>query len=157
MKDSDHGAERNIRRLAFKYVLVDDELYRRTADDVLLKCLGTDQARVAMGEVHEGIYGIHQSAPKIKWLLRRAGFYWPSMISDYFRYYKGCEECQQFGDIQLVPAALLHPINKPWPFRGWGLDFIGQINPPSSKGRVAKMASHAIFQYIVLAIDDTYD
>ena len=33
-----------------------------------------------------------------------------------------------------MPAALLHPIIKPWPFRGWGLDFIGQINPPSSKG-----------------------
>jgi hypothetical protein len=23
---------------------------------------------------------------------------------------------------------------KPWPFRGWGIDLIGQINPPSSKG-----------------------
>ena len=33
-----------------------------------------------------------------------------------------------------MPAALLHPIIKPWPFRGWGLDFIGQINHPSSKG-----------------------
>ena len=33
-----------------------------------------------------------------------------------------------------MPAALLHPIIKPWPFRGWGLDFTGQINPPSSKG-----------------------
>ena len=28
----------------------------------------------------------------------------------------------------------MHPIIKPWPFRGWGLDFIGQIHPPSSKG-----------------------
>ena len=70
----------------------------------------------------------------MKWLLRRAGFYWPSMMSDCFRYYKGCEECQRFGDLQLVPAALMHPIIKPWPFRGGGLDFIGQINPPSSKG-----------------------
>ena len=75
LKDPDCGAERNIRRLAFKYVLVDDELYGRTADDVLLECLCTDQARVAMGEVHEGICGTHQSAPKMKWLLRRAGFY----------------------------------------------------------------------------------
>ena len=33
-----------------------------------------------------------------------------------------------------MPAALLHPIIKPWLFRGWELDFIGQINPPSSKG-----------------------
>ena len=74
LKDSSRGAERNIRHLAFKYILVEDELYRRTADDVLLKCLGIDQARVAMGEVHEGICGKHQSAPKMKWLLRRAGF-----------------------------------------------------------------------------------
>ena len=120
LKDPGHGAKRNIRRLAFKYILIDDELYRRTAEDVLLKCLGSDQAHIAMGDVHEGICGTHQSAPKMKWLLRRAGFYWPTMMADCFRYYKGCEECQRFGNVQLVPAALLHPIIKPWQFRGWG-------------------------------------
>ena len=55
-------------------------------------------------------------------------------MADCFRYYKGCEECQGFGNVQLVPAMLLHPIIKPWLFTGWGLGFIGQINPPSSKG-----------------------
>ena len=89
LRDPGRGAERNIRRLSFKYVLIDDELYRRTAEDLLLKCLDSDQARVAMGEVHEGICGTHQSAPKMKWLLRRAGFYWPTMLSDCFRYLKG--------------------------------------------------------------------
>ena len=78
-----------------------------------------------MGEVHEGICGTHQLAPTMKWLFRRVGFYWPSMISDCFKYYKGCEECQWFSDLQLVPAALMHHIIKPWPFQGWGLDFIG--------------------------------
>jgi hypothetical protein len=33
-----------------------------------------------------------------------------------------------------VPVSALNPIIKPWPFRGWGIDLIGQINPPSSKG-----------------------
>jgi hypothetical protein len=56
------------------------------------------------------------------------------MIADCFWYYKGCEECQRFGNIQLAPALMMHPIIKPWPFKGWGLDFIGQIHPPSSKG-----------------------
>ena len=74
LNDPDHGAERNIRRLAFKYILINDELYCRTAKDVLLKCLDSDQARVTIGEVHEGICGTYQSAPKMKWLLRRAGF-----------------------------------------------------------------------------------
>ena len=55
--------------------MIDDELYRRTAEDLLHKCLDADQPHVAMGEVHEGICGTHQSAPKMKWLLRRAGFY----------------------------------------------------------------------------------
>jgi hypothetical protein len=56
------------------------------------------------------------------------------MIVDRFRYYKGCEDCQKHEDDQLVPATLMHPIIKPWPFRGWGLDFIGKIHPSSSKG-----------------------
>jgi hypothetical protein len=56
------------------------------------------------------------------------------MIADCFWYCKGCEECQNFGNIQMVPAATLHPIIKAWPFRGWGLNFIGQIHPSSSKG-----------------------
>ena len=28
----------------------------------------------------------------------------------------------------------MNPIIKPWPFRGWGIDLIGQIFPPSRKG-----------------------
>jgi hypothetical protein len=87
-----------------------------------------------MGEVHEGICGTHQSAHKMKWLLRHAGFYWPTMLNDCFRYYKGCGSCQKFSDVQLAPAAMLHPISKPWLFRSWALDFIGQIHLASSKG-----------------------
>ena len=56
LRDPGRGAERNIRRLAFKYVLIDDELYRRTAKDLLLKYLDLDQTRVAMGKVHEGVF-----------------------------------------------------------------------------------------------------
>jgi hypothetical protein len=66
---------KNVRRTTFKYILVDDELYPRTVDDVLLRCLGSDDVILAMAETHEGICGAHQSAPKIKWLLRRSSFY----------------------------------------------------------------------------------
>ena len=116
LRDPGCGAERNIQRAAFKYVLIDNELYRRTIEDLLLKCLDSYQAKVAMGEIHEGICGTHHSAPKMKWLLRRAGFYWHTMVSNCYKYYKGCEECQRFGDLQLVPTELMHPIFKPWPF-----------------------------------------
>jgi hypothetical protein len=75
LEDPGHIADRKVRRQALKYAVLDNTLYRRTIDGLLLKCLGLDQSRIAMREVHEGIYGTHQSAHKIKWLLHRAGFY----------------------------------------------------------------------------------
>jgi hypothetical protein len=129
LRDPSAKVDKSVRWSAFKYVLHNDELYRRTAEDLLLKCLDSDQARVAMGEVHEGICGTHQSALKMKWLLRRAGFYLPTMMTDCFRYYKGCKKCQRFRHIQLVPAAMLHPIIKPWPFHGWGLTSLAKFIP----------------------------
>jgi hypothetical protein len=58
------------------------------------------------------------------------------MLNDCFRYYKGCESCQKFRDVQLAPVAMLHPIIKLWLFHGWPLDFVGQIHPASSKGHL---------------------
>jgi transposase InsO family protein len=139
----DHIADRKVRWQALKCVMLGNTLYRRTMDGLLLKCLGLDQSRIAMGEVHEGICGTHQSAHKMKWLLRRAGFYWLTMLNDYFRYYKGCESCQKFGDVQLAPTAMLHPIIKPWSFHVWALDFVGQIHHASSKGH----------QFVLVATD----
>src|ERR1041385_1713710 len=129
LRDPSKTRDRKVRRQALKYTMHNDELHRRTIDGLLLKCLDYDQSRLAMGEVHEGICGTHQSAHKMCWLIKRAGFYWSTLLEDCFRYYKGCEACQQFGNIQLAPAAMLNPIIKPWPFRGWGLDFIGEIHP----------------------------
>jgi IS30 family transposase len=56
------------------------------------------------------------------------------MLEDCFEYYKGCQDCQKFANIQRVPASALNPIINPWPFREWGIDLIRQINPPYSKG-----------------------
>jgi hypothetical protein len=101
---------------------------------VLLKCLGDEQAKEAIREVHDGICGAHQSAHNMKWLLRRAGFYWPTMVDDCIKYQMGYEACQWFRNIQLAPADVMNSIVKSWPFRGSGLAFIGEIHPGSSKG-----------------------
>jgi hypothetical protein len=65
--------DRGVRRMTFKYILIDNELYHQTPSDILLQCLGPDDATLAMAEVHEGICGTHQSDLKMKWLLRRSG------------------------------------------------------------------------------------
>jgi hypothetical protein len=66
LEDPSQRVDRKVQRLAFKFTLVDGDLYRWTANDLLLKCLDLEQVKVAMGELHEGIYGTHQSTPKMK-------------------------------------------------------------------------------------------
>jgi hypothetical protein len=66
LENPDHIADRKVRRQALKYVVLDNTLYRSSIDGLLLKCLGSDQSKIAIGEVHEGICGTHQSGHKIK-------------------------------------------------------------------------------------------
>jgi len=134
LKDPSKRVERRVRFQATKYVLLEEELYYQTVDEVLLKCLANDEARSLMDEIHEGVCGAHQSAFKMKWMIRRNRYYWPTILEGSFKYFKGCQGCQKFGNIQRAPASAMNPIIKPWPFRGWAIDLIGQIYPPSSKG-----------------------
>nr|CAE05825.1 OSJNBa0028M15.17 [Oryza sativa Japonica Group] len=127
-----------ISQLSGEYECKNDTLmvYNEKCQELMkeFRLVTLKHAKVAIGKVHEGICGTHQSAHKMKWLLQRAGYFWPTMLEDCFRYYKGCQDCQKFGAIQRAPASAMNPIIKPWPFRGWGIDMIGMINPPSSKG-----------------------
>jgi hypothetical protein len=134
IRDPGKAMDKKFMRQVLKYTSLDDDLYRRTVDGVLLKCLGEEQAKVAVQDLHDGISRAHQSACKMNWLLQWAEFYWATMMDDCIKYEKGCEACQRFGNIQLAPAGVRNSIVKPWPFKGWGLDFIGQIHPGSSKG-----------------------
>ncbi|XP_058725976.1 uncharacterized protein LOC131597287 [Vicia villosa] len=65
------------------------------------------------------------------------------MLEDCKEFAKGCQECQVHAGIQHAPTSELHGIIKPWLFRGWALDLIGEIRPTSSKGQ----------KYILVGID----
>jgi hypothetical protein len=133
LENPSQKVSKKLRFKAIKFVLLDGRLYYKSLDGVLLQCLGQEAKRM-MSEVHDGLCGAHQSSYRMKWVIRQTGCYWPTTLEDCFEYYKGCQDCQKFENIQRVPATSLNPIIKPWPFRGWGIDLIGQINPSSSKG-----------------------
>lgn len=85
LNNPSQSASRKLKYKARKYVLLDDDLYYWTIDGIFLKCLNLEEAKFVMCEVHEGICGTHQSAHKMRWLLRRAGYFWPTMLEDCFR------------------------------------------------------------------------
>jgi len=66
LKNPSRKVGRRARFQATKYVLLGEELYYRTIDGILLKCLGDDEAKSLMGEIHEGVCRAHQSAFKMK-------------------------------------------------------------------------------------------
>jgi hypothetical protein len=134
LRNPSKKVERRVRFQATKYVILDDVLYYRTIDGILLRYLADDESKSLMGEIYEGVCGAHQSAFKMKCMMRRNGYYCLTILEDCFKYFKGCQGCQKFGNIQRAPASAMNPIIKPWPFRGWAIDLIGQIFPSSSKG-----------------------
>jgi hypothetical protein len=75
IRDPGKITDKKVKRQVLKYTSLDDDLYQRTIDGVLLKCLGEEQAKVEVQKVHDGICGAHQSTYKMNWLLRRSGFY----------------------------------------------------------------------------------
>ncbi|KAM2621503.1 hypothetical protein TB2_026246 [Malus domestica] len=134
LKDPSSPTSKKDRQQATKYVLWTKDRLRKTPDGLLLKSLGQEESMRVMAEVHEGICEAHQAGTKMRWLLRRYGYFWPDMEKDCKSYARGCEECQRHGSLQHVPSVPLNPVVKLWPFIGWAMDFIGQIYPASSKG-----------------------
>jgi hypothetical protein len=65
IRDPGKTTDKKVKWQVLKYTSLDDDLYRRTIDGVLLKCLGEEQAKVVVWEVHDGICGAHQSAYKM--------------------------------------------------------------------------------------------
>ncbi|CAL2246400.1 unnamed protein product [Prunus armeniaca] len=55
-------AEKRIRIMALNYVMWNEELVRKSKDELLLRCLGKEEYMKVMREVHEGICGAHQGS-----------------------------------------------------------------------------------------------
>ncbi|XP_045810889.1 uncharacterized protein LOC123905327 [Trifolium pratense] len=96
--------ERKVKYRALSYTIMGNELFKKTPEGVLLKCLSENEAYVVISNAHSGACGAHQACHKMKWLLFRQGLYWPSMLKDCIEYAKGCQECQKHAGIQHVPA-----------------------------------------------------
>ncbi|XP_058725923.1 uncharacterized protein LOC131597233 [Vicia villosa] len=106
------STDRKIKYRALNFVLIENELFKKMAEGILLKCLGESEAYLAIS-------------------------------NDCIEFAKGFQVCQMHGGIQHVPTSELHAIVKPWPFRGWALDAIGEIKPALSKQQ----------RYILVGID----
>lgn len=91
--------QKTIARLATKYFLCGDALYRRSYDGMLLLCVAEGQARKLMEEVHGGTCGPHMNGRMLVKKIMRMGYYWSTMESDCISFARKLEKCQTHADM----------------------------------------------------------
>jgi hypothetical protein len=93
-------------------------------------------------EIHEGVCGNHAASRTLVGKAYRAGFWWPTVVTDAEDLMLRCQNYQFFGKQTHVPAHSLITIPPSWPFASWSLDMIGPF----------KMAPGG-FTHVLVAID----
>jgi hypothetical protein len=117
---------------ALKFCILDGNLYWKDPAGILLNCLLKDEADKVLQEFHAGECGGHLNWKVIANKILRDGFYWPTLFTDVHQKVTACHQCHLFeGKRKLLPLPL-KPILVEAPFQQWGLDFIGEMHPPSS-------------------------
>jgi len=64
---------------ANNYTILNNELYKKSHEGVMLRCLGKHEPYLAMVEVHNGIMDLTPMVKKMKWILYRKGYHWPTI------------------------------------------------------------------------------
>src|SRR6185295_8701440 len=64
------------------FVLVGDNLYKRSAFGILMKCVTLEEGKDILKEIHEGVCGNHAASRTLVSKAYRSCFFWPTTVSD---------------------------------------------------------------------------
>lgn len=144
--------QRNLKLKAAKYVIWQDVLYKKGLDGTYLRCVDKPQQWKLLEVYHDEACNGHFSSSVTTFKILRNCFHWPSMFHDAYTYVKECEKCQLFSGKPHLVALPLRPVVVDEPFKQWGIDFIGLINPHSSAGHMYILIATNYFTKWVEAI-----
>lgn len=129
----DKNEARSVVYKARNYCVLDNKLFRRSLVDPLLRCLGPEEAKTAILEVHTGICGDHLGAKNLALKIIRQGLFWPTMRRECEDFVKRCKPWQLHGQVSHRPTTKMIPVVNPCPFFHWGIDLLGPF--PKSKNQ----------------------
>lgn len=123
--------KKTLGKLAHRFFLDGEVLYKRAHDGVLLRCVDGHEKNKIMSEIRD-------SNANPKW----ANSSWPwkswdriiisTMEIDFFKHFWKCHLFQIYADKNNQPLAPLHNITSPWPFSMWRIQGIDMVNPTTS-------------------------
>ena len=127
---------KSVKLKSSRYCIINGFLYWNVPRGILLNYFLETEVKDKINEFHKKDYGGHLLWKTTSYKILRPGFYWPTLFPDVYKEVSTCHECQIFeGKRKLKPLPLV-PISVEPPFQQWGLDFIGEINPVSSRQHI---------------------
>jgi hypothetical protein len=121
----DMASTDQIAYLAKRYTLLEGDLYRRGANDVLMRCITQEEGYELLAKVHVGECGNHASSRTLVGKAFQHGFYWPAALQDVVELVKTYKACQFHAKQIHMPTQTLQMIPPLWPFAVWELDIMG--------------------------------
>nr|XP_043630232.1 uncharacterized protein LOC122601542 [Erigeron canadensis] len=139
---ADKEEARKIRIKAPQYTFREEGLYRKSYMGPLLRCVGPNQAKAIIQEIHQGCCGSHAGPRMVVAKITKMGYYWPSMHKDTVNEIQPCESCQIHATVPKAPKNELIPVTSAWPFLKWGIDIVGPFPQAPEK-----------LKFLVVAVD----
>lgn len=81
---------------AVKFCIIDNVLFWKNHEGILLNCLKLDETDKVLKEFHAGDCGGHLYWKSTADKILRAGFYWPTLFVDANKYVTSCHKCHVF-------------------------------------------------------------
>jgi len=94
--------------------------------------LTKDEFTDTIKDYHEKLCGGHYNWKATSHKILQVGFYWPTLFGGTYKFVRNCQKCQLFAEKKRLAPMPLIPVFIEEPFKKRGLDFVGEINPPSS-------------------------
>ncbi|KAL2252589.1 UNVERIFIED_CONTAM: hypothetical protein Sindi_0053600 [Sesamum indicum] len=126
-------AAKRVKFRATRFTLLAGQLYKRTVDGPLLKCLDEERALYVMREIHEGSCGNHSGARSLAQKIMRQGYFWPTLVKDSKDLVRKCESCQKYASLIHQPVTPMEPIRLACPFDQWAIDIVGPFPPTQAQ------------------------
>lgn len=70
-----------------------ENLYNKSYDGVLLRCIDAPEANKILSEMHEGQCGPHMIGFILARKILRQGYYWLTLENDCFKHVRKCHLC----------------------------------------------------------------
>ncbi|GJW68755.1 reverse transcriptase domain-containing protein [Tanacetum coccineum] len=118
---------RTIREKARNHTIEEGVMYRKSYLGPLLRCIGPQQAKYLIKEIHIGSCRMHDGPRRAVHKAMDVGYFWPNMHRDANHEISSCDSCQVYATIQKLPKNDMISVTSAWPFRKCGMDIVGPL------------------------------